>query len=158
MGRHRELIGKVTPVRYNPRTGFLDLQPASPTYATRPRLLERQLVARINGKASRTVVRDLRVLAPRALTTTGPGPQAEHHQAAEQPEAPVRTRDDVSAGHHCALSRRRPPPAARPSPNAAPSTTKRFASALPRSALRCPHRCRVTRTAEQVDGQVAGGG
>ncbi|MFE3875456.1 DciA family protein [Kitasatospora sp. NPDC059146] len=98
-----ELVGKVVPVRFDARTGRLDLQPASPAYATQLRLLGRQLVARINGKMGRTVVRDLRVLAPRAIAA-GPGQRTEHHQAVEQPEAPVRTRDDASAGYHRALA------------------------------------------------------
>ncbi|MFJ6771902.1 DciA family protein [Kitasatospora sp. NPDC091257] len=98
-----ELVGKVVPVHFDARTGRLDLQPTSPAYATQLRLLGRQLVARINGKMGRTVVRDLRVLAPRALAT-GPERRTEHHQAVEQPEPPVRTRDDASAGYHRALA------------------------------------------------------
>ncbi|MFF2080589.1 DciA family protein [Kitasatospora sp. NPDC058162] len=84
--------------------GRLDLQPTSPAYATQLRLLGRQLVARINGKVGRTVVRDLRVLAPRAIAATGPDQRTEHHQAVHQPETPVRTRDDASAGYHRALA------------------------------------------------------
>ncbi|GAA2125257.1 hypothetical protein GCM10009759_77260 [Kitasatospora saccharophila] len=105
-----ELIGKVAPVHYDPPTGRLDLQPASAAYATQLRLLGRQLVARINGKVGRTVVRDLRVLPPRALASaTGPGQPAERQHAAAQPEAPARTRDDVaSAGYHQALAAIRP--------------------------------------------------
>ncbi|GLW73703.1 hypothetical protein Kpho02_60010 [Kitasatospora phosalacinea] len=99
-----ELVGKVQPVHYDPRTGRLDLQPVSAAYATQLRLLGRQLVARINGKAGRTVVRDLRVLPPRA-PSVGPGRSAEQQRAAVQPEVPVRTRDDVtSAGYHQALA------------------------------------------------------
>ncbi|MFE7194002.1 DciA family protein [Kitasatospora sp. NPDC057541] len=104
-----ELVGKVQPIHFNPRTGRLDLQPTSPAYATQLRLLGRQLVARINGKLGRTLVRDLRILTPRAIADTGPGPgadqQTEQHQGAAQPEAPARTRDDVaSAGFHRALA------------------------------------------------------
>ncbi|WP_253804607.1 DciA family protein [Kitasatospora paracochleata] len=98
-----ELVGKVQPVHFDARTGRLDLQPTSPAYATQLRLLGRQLVVRINGKMGRTVVRDLRVLAPRAIAT-GPDQRTEHHKAVEQPEAPVRTRDDASAGYHRALA------------------------------------------------------
>ncbi|MGW7445020.1 DciA family protein [Kitasatospora sp. NPDC054795] len=99
-----ELVGRVVPVHFDASTGRLDLQPTSPAYATQLRLLGRQLVARINGKVGRTVVRDLRVLAPRAIAATGPDQRTEHHQAVEQPEAPVRTRDDASAGYHRALA------------------------------------------------------
>ncbi|MEV7782724.1 DciA family protein [Kitasatospora sp. NPDC088351] len=99
-----ELVGKVQPVHFDARTGRLDLQPASPAYATQLRLLGRQLVARINGKVGRTIVRDLRVLAPRAIAA-GPDQRTEHHQAVEQPEAPARTRNDVtSPGFHRALA------------------------------------------------------
>ncbi|MFD9592097.1 hypothetical protein ACFWA9_04970 [Kitasatospora sp. NPDC059973] len=49
-------------------------------------------------------MRDLRVLAPRAIAATGSDQRAEHHQAVEQPEAPVRTRNDASAGYHRALA------------------------------------------------------
>jgi hypothetical protein len=109
LGKHRatiapELIGKVTPTHYDARTGRLDLQPTSPAYATQLRLLGRQLIARINGKIGSTLVRDLRVLPPRALTATCPDQQAEHHPAFEQPKAPVRTRADATAGYHRALA------------------------------------------------------
>ncbi|RKE02955.1 DciA family protein [Streptomyces sp. TLI_171] len=100
-----ELAGKVAPVHYDPRTGRLDLQPATTAYATQLRLLGRQLVARINGKVGRTVVRDLRVLPPRALAATGSAQSAGHRQVPVRPEAPARTRDDVaSPGFHEALA------------------------------------------------------
>ncbi|MEU3564162.1 DciA family protein [Kitasatospora sp. NPDC006786] len=99
-----ELVGKVQPVHFDARTGRLDLQPTSPAYATQLRLLGRQLVARINGKVGQAVVRDLRVLAPRAIAATGSDQRTEHHQTVEQPEAPVRTRNDASAGYHRALA------------------------------------------------------
>ncbi|MEV7177762.1 DciA family protein [Kitasatospora sp. NPDC093679] len=94
-----ELVGKVTPVHFDTRTGRLDLQPASPAYATQLRLIGRQLVARINGKVGRTVVRDLRILAPRAIAQ-----RTEHRPAVEQPEAEVRTRNNASTGYHQALA------------------------------------------------------
>ncbi|MEW1911297.1 DciA family protein [Kitasatospora sp. NPDC085895] len=97
-----ELVGKVTPTHFNARTGRLDLQPTSPAYATQLRLLGRQLVARINGKAGQTLVRDLRVLAPGAIAAGSD--QRTDHQAVKQPEAPVRTRDDASTGYHRALA------------------------------------------------------
>ncbi|MGA5823543.1 DciA family protein [Kitasatospora sp. NPDC094028] len=99
-----ELVGKVIPVHFDARTGRLDLQPTSSAYATQLRLLGRQLVARINGKVSRTVVQDLRVLAPRAIAA-GPDQHTEHHRAVRQPEAPARTRNNVaSPGFHRALA------------------------------------------------------
>jgi predicted nucleic acid-binding Zn ribbon protein len=97
-----ELVGKVVPVHFDDHTGRLDLQPTSPAYATQLRLLGRQLVGRINGKVGQTVVRDLRVLAPRAIAAGSD--QRTDHQAIEQPKAPVRTRDDASTGYHRALA------------------------------------------------------
>lgn len=99
-----ELIGKVSPVHFEPNTGRLDLQPSSPAYATQLRLLGRQLIARINGKMGRVVVRELRVLPPRAVSTAGPDQQPEHCTAVEQPDVPVRTREDACDGYRRALA------------------------------------------------------
>ncbi|WP_308191921.1 DciA family protein [Kitasatospora humi] len=99
-----ELVGKVTPAHYDPHTGFLDLRPASPAYATQLRLLGRQLIARINGKMGSTVVRDLRVLPPRAIPGTTPAAPETKRAIPAEPDAPVKTRDDASAGYHRALA------------------------------------------------------
>ncbi|MDH6107868.1 putative nucleic acid-binding Zn ribbon protein [Kitasatospora sp. MAP12-15] len=99
-----ELIGKVTPTHYDPHTGRLHLQPSSPAYATQLRLLGRQLVARINGAMGRVVVRELRVLPPRAVSATGPDQQSEHRAAVEQPDVPARTREDACDGYRRALA------------------------------------------------------
>ncbi|MFB8201229.1 hypothetical protein [Kitasatospora purpeofusca] len=95
-----ERAGTTEPPRRARRTN----RPTSPAYATQLRLIGRQLVARINGKLGRTLVRDLRVLTPRTIAATGPDQRTEHHQAVEQPEAPVRTRNDASPGFHRALA------------------------------------------------------
>jgi len=59
-----ELAGHVAAERFDTDTGVLWLRPASPAYAANLRLLERQMVRRINEKAGRDIVRGLRVLTP----------------------------------------------------------------------------------------------
>ncbi|MEE1931422.1 DUF721 domain-containing protein [Streptomyces sp. TRM 70351] len=64
-----ELDGKVTPASFNPDTGRLDLQPTTPAYATQLRLLQHQMIKRINTALGTETVRALRVLPPRATTS-----------------------------------------------------------------------------------------
>lgn len=106
-----ELVGKVTPVHYEPATRRLDLRPISPAYATQLRLLSQQLITRINTTTGQETIKELRVLTPgpaaaapsaaAAPTGTGtPGP------AADSPAAPaeVRTREMACDGYHQALA------------------------------------------------------
>lgn len=59
-----ELADVVTAEHFDAAAGVLHLRPSSPAYATQLRLLQRQIVDRINLKVGRSVVRALRVLPP----------------------------------------------------------------------------------------------
>jgi predicted nucleic acid-binding Zn ribbon protein len=59
-----EYAEKVTAGHYDPDTGRLDLHPASITYATQLRLLERALIKRVNAAVGTGTVRSLRVIPP----------------------------------------------------------------------------------------------
>ncbi|MER6844765.1 DUF721 domain-containing protein [Streptomyces platensis] len=93
-----ELVGKVAPAAFDASTGRLDLQPASPTYATHLRMLGPQLVARLQAKG--TPVRTIRVLAPGTFATAAPTTPDSPTPA---PEAPIKTRDAASPGYRAAL-------------------------------------------------------
>jgi predicted nucleic acid-binding Zn ribbon protein len=77
-----ELAPYVTAVHYDPARARLDLLPVSPAYATGLRLMQTQLVQRINTRLGRPAVRDLRILSPRPTATTAPA------SAQETPSAP----------------------------------------------------------------------
>ena len=92
-----ELVGKVTAERFEHDTGILHLRPASPAYATQLRLFQAQTLRRIHEKTGGRTVRALRILAPGTpATATEAGPEK---QAARDPEAPVRTREDGCPGY-----------------------------------------------------------
>jgi Protein of unknown function (DUF721). len=102
-----ELDGKVTAVGFDAERGRLTLLPCSAAYGAQLRMLERQMVARINAKTGRVVVRSLWILPPgraggpasaagsAAQQTACPGSGAPPVAAADM--AP-RTRADASAG------------------------------------------------------------
>ncbi|MFJ3793934.1 DciA family protein [Kitasatospora sp. NPDC090091] len=82
-----ELADVVAAERFDPATAVLHLRPASPAYATQLRLLERQIVGRINHKLGRDLVCALRVLPPGAL----------HGTPRTGPEAPAGSRTEHAA-------------------------------------------------------------
>lgn len=118
-----ELEGKARAVGYQPATGVLELAASSPAYATNLRLLEQQLVDRIN-----THLRDHRAGPEPGRTSRGaepPGPvrslhitqdtrpsRGPNHQVQAAPAAPrqpaddtpPRTRETASPGYHRALT------------------------------------------------------
>lgn len=94
-----ELVGKVAPAAFDAGSGRLDLRPASPTYAAHLRILGPQLLARLQAKD--VPVRAIRVLAPGGLPDQAPGIAGTRARA---PEAPIKTRDDASAGYQAALA------------------------------------------------------
>lgn len=94
-----ELVGHVEPAGFDPATGRLDLRPAHNTAATQLRWLGPQLVTRLQSKG--LPVRSIRPLRVGPLTTAAP---AVPDTSAPQPEAPIKTRDDASAGYRAALA------------------------------------------------------
>lgn len=100
-----QYAGCVQPVHYDETRGRLDLRPGSHSYAAQLRLLGGQLAKQINDKLGRTVVRSIRVLP------VGTVPQHDAYTAVyaspsetAQPEAPVKTRENASAGYRAALA------------------------------------------------------
>ncbi|MFE7780306.1 DciA family protein [Streptomyces nigrescens] len=94
-----ELVGHVEPAGLDTATGRLDLRPGHHTAATQLRILGPQLVTRLQQKG--VPVRAIRVLRVGTLTTAAPAvPDA----PAPQPEAPIKTRDDASAGYRATLA------------------------------------------------------
>ncbi|MER8103895.1 DUF721 domain-containing protein [Kitasatospora sp. NPDC094016] len=100
-----DLAGDVTATHYDPATGRLDLQPASPAYATQLRLLSRQLVARINTKLGAETVRSIHVLPPSARAAARASAAPVPIPVAPPPEpAPTKSRETASAGYRQALA------------------------------------------------------
>jgi len=94
-----ELVGHVEPAGFDPTTGRLDLRPGHHTAATQLRILGPQLVTRLQQKG--LPVRSIRPLRVGPLTTAAPAvPDA----PAPQPEAPIKTREQASAGYQAALA------------------------------------------------------
>ena len=79
-----ELAGKVHAERWDPHSGCIHLRPASPAFATQLRLYQRQLIDRINTKATGCRVTSLRILPP-GITTTATAQLPE-------PPSPIRAR------------------------------------------------------------------
>ncbi|MCA1223443.1 DciA family protein [Streptomyces sp. 8L] len=104
-----ELVGHVAPEGYDPDRGELRLRPASHTYRTHLSVFQRQLVARINEKLGKPVVRSIRILP------VGPIPElavpATAGEPAEPVLGPVRTRETASPGyrHNLALHQQHKP-------------------------------------------------
>ncbi|MFJ6608142.1 DciA family protein [Streptomyces lydicus] len=94
-----ELVGHVEPAGFDPATGRLDLRPGHHTAATQLRILGPQLVTRLQQKG--LPVRSIRPLRVGPLTTAAP---AMPDTPAPQPEAPIKSRDDASAGYRAALA------------------------------------------------------
>jgi predicted nucleic acid-binding Zn ribbon protein len=103
-----ELAGKVAAEHFAPETGLLSLRPATAAYGTQLRMLQAQMVARINTKLGRAVVRSLRVLPPGNPQAAQPGGTrsvaAQSAAAPGTPGAPLRTRADASPGLLAALA------------------------------------------------------
>ncbi|WP_329028272.1 DciA family protein [Streptomyces sp. NBC_00690] len=99
-----ELDSKVRAVRVDPETGHLVLLPTSSAYATQLRLLESQMVTRINTAMGANAVRGLRVLAPGTHTTTTAGTNTATTVEPQAERKPIRTRQTASAGYHEALA------------------------------------------------------
>lgn len=100
-----ELVGKVAPEGYDPERGELRLRPASYAYGTHLSMLRRQLVARINEKLGKTVVRSIRILPVGAIDTAAPTSEPESLESLKTDLGPVRTRESASPGyrHNLAL-------------------------------------------------------
>ncbi|MEU8682948.1 DciA family protein [Streptomyces sp. NPDC048611] len=94
-----ELVGKVEPAGYDPQRQHLDLRPGSDAAAAQLRWFGQQLVTRLQTKGA--PVKTIRVLRVGPLATEAP---AALGGTAPQPEAPVKTRDDASAGYRVALA------------------------------------------------------
>lgn len=94
-----ELVGHVEPAGLDPATGRLDLRPGHDTARAHLRVLGPQLVTRLQAKGM--PVRTIRVLRVGTLTTAAPTLPV---TPAPQPEAPIKTRDDASAGYLAALA------------------------------------------------------
>ena len=106
-----ELAGKVQPVHYDPERNQLDLLPSSPAYATQMRLLQRQVIARINDHIGPGTVEELRVLPPHAgggRSSVPLRPAGTQRATAVPPEpAPLHTAETASAGYHRAIAAHR---------------------------------------------------
>ncbi len=97
-----ELAGHVVAVGYDPDSGRLTVCPESAAWATKARLEQAQVIAAANASAGRTVVRQLRILAPGSVPA--PDPDDVTPQTAAAPKRPVKTRESASDGYHRALA------------------------------------------------------
>ena len=102
-----ELVGKVGAEHWDASARCLHLRPVSPAFGTLLRLNERQIIERINAKATGVQVAAIRVLVPGDLpepvapSAGSVGPVA---APAPCPEAPAKTREDGSEGFQRAMA------------------------------------------------------
>ncbi|MEU0271859.1 DciA family protein [Streptomyces sp. NPDC006307] len=106
------LAAHATAVAFDAPTGRLDLRPDSPAYGTQLRLFTKMIIAAANKRAGAAVVREVRVLPEGATTIPAPVPAADVRSAVPA-DAPVKTRENASAGYRrtlaVLLSTRTPP-------------------------------------------------
>lgn len=93
----------VQPVAYDPDRCRLDLRPANYAVASGLRLLGGQLAKQINDKLGRPVVRTIRVL-PVGTLSAGQSADARPVPQSNEPEAPVKTRDQAHPGYRETLA------------------------------------------------------
>ncbi|MFJ7786919.1 DciA family protein [Streptomyces albidoflavus] len=106
-----QLAEHVAATGYNPKTGALTLCPDSAAWRTRTVHEQANIIAAMNKSAGRTVVRAVRILAPRPLPAPAP-PDPQTSTTRTAPPGPVRTRQSAPLGYHQALdaNRRAPRP------------------------------------------------
>ncbi|MGA4867252.1 DciA family protein [Streptomyces lavendulocolor] len=97
------LAAHATAVAFDAPTGRLDLRPDSPAYGTQLRLFTKMIIAAANERAGAAVVREVRVLPEGATTIPAPAPTADVRSAAPA-DAPVKTRENASAGYRRTLA------------------------------------------------------
>ncbi|MFM9584230.1 DUF721 domain-containing protein [Streptomyces caniscabiei] len=100
-----ELAGHVAAVSYDADSGQLTVCPESAAWATKARLEQTRIIAAANKSAGRTVVRDLRILAPGSIPASEPGDIAP--TAPDAPTGPAKTREAACDGYHRALAAHR---------------------------------------------------
>ncbi|NUV30813.1 MULTISPECIES: DciA family protein [Streptomyces] len=101
-----QLAEHVAATGYNPKTGTLTLCPDSSAWRTRTVHEQAGIIAAVNKSAGRTVVRAVRILAPRPLPAPAP-PDPQTSTSRTAPTRPVRTRQDAPLGYHQALDANR---------------------------------------------------
>jgi predicted nucleic acid-binding Zn ribbon protein len=97
-----ELADKVAAVRFEHDNGTLHLRPASDAYATKLRLYQAQILAKVQQSPSGATVRSLKILPAGASAPTPaelPGPP----KTSQEP-APARTRETASPGYRQVLA------------------------------------------------------
>ncbi|MFF8544752.1 DciA family protein [Streptomyces werraensis] len=110
-----ELATNVRPVAYDSERGILEVQPASPAYATQIRLRQQQIAEHLNTRLGRPAVRAIRVRTPGHTPAASLSPEPETPAA---PAGPVKTRETAHPGYQTArsllLEHRREQPTANP--------------------------------------------
>lgn len=108
-----EIADNLRPAAFDPRTGRLDLVPATSAWATQARLISAQLIRQANTAVGTEAVRQIRVLPVGGRTSmTSPAPALE--PAAPTPRGEIRTRENASPGYHRARAALAPAPAGTP--------------------------------------------
>ncbi|WP_051766052.1 DciA family protein [Streptomyces sp. NRRL F-5135] len=96
--------GLIAAEGFDPDQGRLDLRPSSNAYATQLRLLGGQLAKQINDKLGRAAVRTIRVLAVGPGQPRSTAPTVTTAGTPDTTAAPVRTRENASAGYRRTLA------------------------------------------------------
>ncbi|ESP95902.1 hypothetical protein B591_29764 [Streptomyces sp. GBA 94-10 4N24] len=133
-----QLAEHVAATGYNPKTGTLTLCPDSAAWRTRTVHEQANIIAAMNKSAGRTVVRAVRILAPRPLPAPAP-PDPQTSTSRTAPPGPVRTRQSAPLGYHQALdaNRRAPRPSTTdPEIQAALDRQTRYAAREPEHLFR----------------------